>query len=96
MENGGRCYGATLDAPSPYRMAGTAGAAAGCYGRDVIDQLDPKERARLDRERAEIQAEDGEWDCGACGATWGPSSDFVWHWPAEDCRAVRPPRPAAR
>jgi hypothetical protein len=30
-------------------------------------------------------------DCGACGASIGPTTDFPWHWPDEDCRAIRQP-----
>jgi hypothetical protein len=30
-------------------------------------------------------------DCGSCGADYGPSASYPWHYPDEDCRAVRPP-----
>lgn len=29
--------------------------------------------------------------CGSCNADLGPSSTFPWHYPDEDCRAVREP-----
>ena len=31
-------------------------------------------------------------DCGACGADIGPSDSFPWHYPDEDCRAIRTPK----
>jgi hypothetical protein len=30
-------------------------------------------------------------DCPTCGADLGPSRYFVWHFPEEDCRALREP-----
>lgn len=37
--------------------------------------------------------DDDATDCGSCGADLGPSRDYPWHWPDEDCRAVREPLP---
>jgi hypothetical protein len=34
--------------------------------------------------------------CPACGADLGPSPSFPWHWPDEDCRALRDPRKRER
>lgn len=30
--------------------------------------------------------------CGSCGADINPSTTFVWHYPEEDCRAIRQPK----
>ncbi len=39
--------------------------------------------------------EEEEWlqgmECPICGADYGVSNEYPWHWPHEDCRAVRPP-----
>ena len=29
--------------------------------------------------------------CDSCGGELGPSPSFVWHYPEEDCRAIRLP-----
>lgn len=31
-------------------------------------------------------------ECGSCGAAIGPCSDWPWHYPSEDCRAIREPK----
>lgn len=38
-----------------------------------------------------IGAEPSEWECPICSADYGPSDSHPWHWPDEDCRAVREP-----
>ena len=43
----------------------------------------------------ELTDEEQEWleegECPICGADYGPSDSFPWHWPHEDCRAIRKP-----
>lgn len=34
----------------------------------------------------------GYEECGCCGADVGRSSDWLWHYPWEDCRATRKPK----
>src|ERR1700752_4095095 len=31
--------------------------------------------------------------CGSCGGDLNPSDSYVWHYPDEDCRALRDPIP---
>ena len=54
-----------------------------------------QEQLRLQRELEEIGAQ-GEIECPICGAVYGPSEEWPWHWPSEDCRAVREPRKEAK
>lgn len=39
----------------------------------------------------EIGGNSLESECPACGADYGPSKTYPWHWPDEDCRAIREP-----
>ncbi len=39
---------------------------------------------------------DGLESCEACGAMIFPSTSFPWHWPDEDCRALKDPHTAAQ
>lgn len=32
-----------------------------------------------------------EYECTICGADLSPSEAYPWHWPDEDCRAIREP-----
>jgi len=54
-----------------------------------------QEQLHLQRELEEIGAQ-GEIECPICGAVYGPSEEWPWHWPSEDCRAVREPRKEAK
>lgn len=47
--------------------------------------------ARVDLGPTPTNQECGYEECGCCGADLGKSADWVWHYPWEDCRAVREP-----
>lgn len=51
-------------------------------------KLSAKEKERL-REWGYTTPE----SCGSCGADLGPSATYPWHYPDEDCRALKDPIP---
>ena len=40
---------------------------------------------------ATVGADPDEYECPICNAEYGPSDSYPWHWPDEDCRAIREP-----
>ena len=59
-----------------------------------MDQWD-KDRAEVEAQLIEVGGDVTESDCPICAADYGPSDSYVWHWPNEDCRAIRQPVKAA-
>jgi hypothetical protein len=55
----------------------------------------PEVRVRVEAELRAIGADQSEGDCPVCGADYGPSTTYPWHWPKEDCRRIRAPEVGA-
>lgn len=50
-----------------------------------------KAEAEVIRQLEAVGGTPEEYDCPICAADYGPSDSYVWHWPDEDCRAIREP-----
>ena len=48
-------------------------------------------QAQVIMQLKEIGGNSLESECPICAADYGPSDSYVWHWPDEDCRAIREP-----
>lgn len=57
----------------------------------LADCQEIADRAEVDRQLIEVGGKPGETSCPICAADYGPSDSYPWHWPDEDCRAIREP-----
>lgn len=55
----------------------------------LADEIEPGDVELL--EWAGVPELPSEGDCSVCNAALGPTTDFPWHYPNEDCRAIREP-----